>query len=562
MKNTPGGFFRKLLILILLLSAAFIYVAYRYNESPSKVWRRVVASVERFTQPEPTPTPTPVATPTPTPTPVATPTPKPTPTPEPTPVDTSTPVPTATPVDPVAWLISDKKSWPKEVTLLEDTDFPAVQQGKDVGFVKVPSSSNVSVIEITPDTISVSVLGAQKQLPHKATNLAELAKAAFEKAQTEAGLPTPPAELTPALQQPITPTVSPTLSVGKLKELTAWKAVSQMTPGINIGNTFDSVSGWETGWGSPLITKEFIQSLAQVGFKSVRLPVAWDTYSDKGRITTKEFQRIDEVMGWILDAGMFCVINIHWDGGWIDSDWKERYPDTYHTFSPVAAKKFQSYWEQISKHYADKNEKLIFEGFNEESTFDGEGAMEKRYKALTRVTQLFVDTVRHSGGNNDHRLLIIPGYTTDFDKTSDKGYQLPKDTVPGKLFVSVHYYTPWPFVGMSGDASWGKMQSTWGSEKDVKQLNEIFDRMNEFCIRNDTPAYVGEFSMCSGKDKESSNLWTTSVCEAAVKRKMVPVLWDIGGAVSRKAPFAPAEEIADMVKKALHLLETSPSAQK
>ena len=558
MKNTTGGFFRNLLILILLLSAAFIYVAYRYNENPNQVWRRIIASVERFTQPEPTPTPQPkpLPAPTPQPTPVAT------PTPQPTPTDTSTPVPTATPVDPVAWLVSDRKHWPTEVTLLEDTDFPAVQENKEVGFVKVPASSKVSVIEITPDTIKVSVLGAQKQLPHKATNLAELAKAAMQKSEGESAMPTPSADLTPALQKPINPTMSPASSAGKAKELTAWTAVSQMTPGINIGNTFDNVTTWETGWGSPLITKEFIQSLAQAGFKSVRLPVSWDTYSDKGRITTKEFQRIDEVMGWILDAGMFCVLNIHWDRGWIDSDAKERYPDTYHTFSAEAEKKFHSYWEQLSEHYADKNGKLIFEAFNEESTFDGEGSMEKAYKTLTRVNQLFVDTVRQSGGNNAHRLLVIPGYKTDFILTSDKGYQMPKDSVPGKLFVSVHYYTPWTFVGMSEDASWAKMQPTWGTEKEVKQLNEFFDSMKEFSTRTDTPVYVGEFCMCSTKDKVSSNLWTTSVYEAAVKRNMVPVLWDIGGAVSRKKPYMVSEETANMVKRVKALQKTSPSAQK
>ena len=57
-----------------------------------------------------------------------------------------------------------------------------------------------------------------------------------------------------------------------------------MTPGINIGNTLENTTTWETGWGNPPITKEYVQSLAQLGFKTVRLPVAWDTYADDGRI--------------------------------------------------------------------------------------------------------------------------------------------------------------------------------------------------------------------------------------------------------------------------------------
>ena len=179
----------------------------------------------------------------------------------------------------------------------------------------------------------------------------------------------------------------------------------------------------------------------------------------------KSSERIDEVVNWILEAGMFCVINIHWDGGWIDSDVKEKYPDTYHTFSREAEKKFRSYWEQISRHFADKNEKLIFEALNEETNFENEGSMEKAYATLTRVNQLFIDTVRKTGGNNAHRLLIVTGYSTDFDKTSQKEYRLPKDSVPGKLFVSVHYYTPWTFVGMKRRRELGKNAAHLGKRR-------------------------------------------------------------------------------------------------
>ncbi|HSH92868.1 MAG TPA: glycoside hydrolase family 5 protein [Roseimicrobium sp.] len=323
-------------------------------------------------------------------------------------------------------------------------------------------------------------------------------------------------------------------------------AVGLMTPGINIGNTFDSTGAWETGWGQPPVTKEFIQSLARIGFKSVRLPVAWDTYADNGRITEKQFKRIDEVVNWILEAGMFCVVNIHWDGGWIDSGNKEKFPDTYHTFSKEAEKKFRSYWDQIARHYAGKNEKLLFEGLNEQTEFENEGSMEKAYATLTRVNQLFIDTVRATGGNNARRILIVTGYATDFGKTCHEDFQLPKDSVPGRLFISVHYYTPWLFVGLDEDTSWGKVRHTWGSEEDVKELNDLFDGMEAFSKRTNTPVYLGEFSMCSKKERALSLLWTTSVFHAALKRKMVPVFWDIGGMVSRHPPYAESDDLVDI----------------
>ena len=222
----------------------------------------------------------------------------------------------------------------------------------------------------------------------------------------------------------------------KMTPIDAWSAVAKMTPGINIGNTLENTNIWETGWGNPLITKEYVQQLAKLGFKSVRLPVAWDTYADNGKITPKQFQRVSEVVNWITDAGMYCVVNIHWDGGWIDSDNRDRYSaDEQHTFTPEAEKKFRSYWDQIARFFAGKNEKLIFESLNEESTFDKAGSMEKAYETLTHVNQLFIDTVRKTGGNNANRLLIVAGYTTDIDKTCKPGYQLPKDTIAKRMLI-------------------------------------------------------------------------------------------------------------------------------
>jgi endoglucanase len=331
-------------------------------------------------------------------------------------------------------------------------------------------------------------------------------------------------------------------------ELNAWTAATLMAPGTNIGNTLENTTAWETGWGNPLITKGFVDSLAHLGFKTVRLPVAWDTYAVDGRIQPAKLRRVGEVVRWITEAGMFCVLNIHWDGGWIDSDSKQKFPNTLDTFSPEAEKKYRSYWEQISTFFADNDEKLIFEALNEETNFSNEGSVEKAYATLTRVNQIFIDTVRKTGGNNGNRLLIVAGYSTDITKTCSNDYELPKDTVPGKLFISVHYYTPWQFCGMTEDADWGKMMRTWGSADDVNELDRLFDMMQGFCGKNDIPAFIGEFGVVKTKESASRVRWMSAVAHAAVSRKMVPVLWDTGGEVSRREPYAASDELVQMLR--------------
>jgi endoglucanase len=541
-KYERGSRFNTLLVLVLLLAGAYGYAMYHYNESPQQVWNRLVSHVNNLISPPPPPPPPLPPKPTPPPLP---PPPPPPPTPQPVPTPPPPPKPAPEP-DPLTWILEHKEHWPKQVTLHADTMFPIIYNGKVAGSGNVPAGSQVDLVGIAPPNVTLASElygGGTASAPIDSTDMLALAKAELKKAETApAATPATNVVVKPAPATPFTLADKP-ITDG----LDAWTAVGLMTPGINIGNTFDNTVHWETGWGSPLITKGFIESLAHTGFKTVRLPVAWDTFADHGQITPQEFQRIDEVVNWILDAGMFCVINIHWDGGWIDSDVQEKYPDTYHTFSPEAEKKFRSYWEQISTHFADKSEKLLFEALNEESDFDNEGSTQKAYAALARVNQLFVNTVRKSGGNNAKRFLIIPGYTTGIDKTCQEEYQLPKDTVSGKLFLSIHYYTPWTFVGLNEDASWGKMQPTWGSKEDVKLLNDQFDKLQHFCARNNIPAFIGEFSMCSDKEKDSRVRWTTSVYQAALKRQMVPVLWDIGSAVSRVPPYAPDKEISDML---------------
>jgi len=323
-----------------------------------------------------------------------------------------------------------------------------------------------------------------------------------------------------------------------MADITAWDAARQMGIGVNIGNTLENTTNWETGWGNPRITQAYVESLARLGFKTVRLPVAWDTYAHDGRIPDARLARVAEVVDWILGAGMYCVVNIHWDGGWIDSSNKEKFRKTFATFSADAQKKFPEYWTQIANYFADRSERLVFEALNEETNFEREGSTQRAFATLTRVNQLFIDTVRKTGGNNAKRLLIVTGYSTDFTKTASANYVLPVDPVPHKLMISVHYYTPWQFVGMTEDASWGKMQLTWGSESDVAELDRLFDLMQGFTQRHDIPAFIGEFGVTDKKEAASRVRWMTAVAQASFKRKMVPVLWDTGGDIARHPPYA------------------------
>jgi len=306
--------------------------------------------------------------------------------------------------------------------------------------------------------------------------------------------------------------------------------------GTNIGNTFENTTTWETGWGQPLVTQAYINGMASHGIKSVRVPVAWDTYAVNGMIDATKMNRVKQVVGWILSAGMYPILNIHWDGGWIFNQDKP----TQYTLTDDVKTKFASYWTQISAAFSDVGNKLVFEGLNEEGRFyvNGDSSGTPDYAALNTLNQLFVTTVRAQPGYSKTRALLIAGFNTDFEKTCVDAFTVPNDPAgAGKLFLSLHYYTPYTFCGLDTVESWGSPKTTWGTDAEKTELSSLFSKASAFSKQRKIPVIVGEFGVTLGtnypRDPASRILWMETVAKAALSYGMVPVLWDTGSEITR-----------------------------
>jgi endoglucanase len=306
--------------------------------------------------------------------------------------------------------------------------------------------------------------------------------------------------------------------------------------GANIGNTFDNTTSWETGWGEPMVTQAFVNGMASHGIKTVRVPVAWNTYAVNGVIDATKMSRVKEVVGWILGAGMYAIVNIHWDGGWIDN---EGNANQYQLTSDVKTK-FASYWTQIATAFASVGNNLVFEGLNEEGKFyvGGNSSGTPDYAALNTLNQLFVTTVRAQGGFNAGRGLLIAGFTTDITLTCVDGFTVPTDPAGGnKLFLSIHYYTPYTFCGLDTVESWGSPQTTWGTSADQAQLQSDFTKLASCSTQKKIPVILGEFAVTKGmnypRQPSSRVLWMETVAAACFSKGIVPVLWDTGTDISR-----------------------------
>ena len=325
-------------------------------------------------------------------------------------------------------------------------------------------------------------------------------------------------------------------SGGATTTVDATKMALDMGFGANIGNTLENTSAWETGWGQPLITQAFINGMASHGIKTVRVPVAWDTYASNGVIDAAKLNRVKEVVGWIEAAGMYSIVNIHWDGGWI---FNEKKPNEFKLTSDVTAK-FGSYWTQIAAGFSSVGHHLVFEGLNEEGRFyvNGDSNQAPDYAALNQLNQLFVTTVRNQQGFNKTRALLIAGFATDIDLTAVNAFTVPTDAAgTGKLFLSIHYYTPYTFTGLDTVETWGSPAVKWGTDAEKASLQTLFSKLATFSTQKKIPVIIGEFGVTRGmsyvRESASRIAWMESVAKAAISRGMVPVLWDTGSEIKR-----------------------------
>lgn len=326
-----------------------------------------------------------------------------------------------------------------------------------------------------------------------------------------------------------------------MRDITTMELVRDMGIGINLGNTFEACGDWiaqwsdpvpssyETAWGSPVITREMIQGMADEGFGVVRVPVAWSNLmGDNYKISDAYDARIHEIVDWVIDADMYCIINIHWDNGWVNT-----FPDN----KDECMRRYETMWTQIADSFKDYDDYLMFESQNEElgweSVWNPWGSTEGKaesYALVNEINQKFVDIVRSSGGNNPLRHLLISGYNTGIDRTCDPLFKMPNDPV-NRMAVSVHYYTPAGFAILEDeDESWAKARSTWGTDDDFRELNEQMDMMKSGYIDKGIPVIIGEYGCpTKGKEQDSVRLFLSSVCKAAYDRQMCPVLWSTPG---------------------------------
>ena len=359
---------------------------------------------------------------------------------------------------------------------------------------------------------------------------------------------------------------------GVMREgLTALEATRLMGNGINLGNTLEACDNnvgiktnaplsYETYWGQPKTTQAMIDGMKAAGFDTIRIPVAWMTnathlYEGDYTIDAGYMDRVEEVVRYARKAGMYVIINDHWDGGWYGMFGSESAETR-----ALAMEAYKGMWQQIAERFRDYSDYLIFESANEElgGRFDENSPLycsdsvvtyltdDERYALTNEINQTFVDVVRATGGNNATRFLLIAGYSTNIDQTCDDRFQMPKDTADSKLMVSVHYYDPWSYCGASSAASATK----WGKVSDYEYLDQQLAKMTKFTEAG-YGVVIGEYGALPSSDglKDNTLAYHTAFLDACTKYNLTNCLWDCSGLYKRVSQTFADDDILAMYQE-------------
>lgn len=339
-----------------------------------------------------------------------------------------------------------------------------------------------------------------------------------------------------AAAQTVAPT-APTPSASPEAQMTALAFADQMSPGWNLGNSLESLGSGpasgsvsrETAYGNAPVTQELLNAVAAAGFKSVRIPVSWLQYVDKkDKISEAWLTRVAQVVDYARNAGLYVMINIHYDGGWLQPTYAQQ------TLVNVGLTKF---WTQIATKFADYDNRLLFAGTNEIMVKDVYSAPTAENCAVQNgFNQVFVKTVRATGGKNASRYLLVQGYNTNIDYTVACNAELPKDSAADRLMMEVHFYDPYDFTlnEQSKIWQWGPTATNRAATAEygtAEQIDAQFRKVKTTFFDKGIPVILGEYSAISKAQDPSGafrTAWDRYVTESARKHGLVPVYWDNG----------------------------------
>ena len=293
----------------------------------------------------------------------------------------------------------------------------------------------------------------------------------------------------------------------------AKNAVNNMKTGWNLGNTLDAnksfcifnkekqiweesinLTGLETEycWFMPTTSLEMIKYVKELGFNAVRLPVTWIGHLDTNNNIAPEWMaRVKEIADYIISQDMYCIINVHHDSG--GNGWVRACESSYQQYS----ERLEKIYKELAFTFADYDEKLLLAGVNEILDENASWADPTPQASFwcNKWNQLFVDTVRSTGGKNKERNLVVMAPAGKSSKIAMEQFNMPSDSVENHLIFEFHNYDPQSFCWPQNKEGSNKGETPyWDEGKNPEILQAVFDNLMSFAGKLNAPIICGEYA--------------------------------------------------------------------
>lgn len=319
--------------------------------------------------------------------------------------------------------------------------------------------------------------------------------------------------------------------------MTPFEITEAMQLGWNLGNTLDAYKSTpaegiyesyglesETCWGNPKTTQALIDTVKAKGFNTIRVPVTWFQHVDKNnnyKIDDAWMARVKEVVDYCYNNDMYVILNLHHEEPYQN---RSTLGADYEEISGYVT----SLWSQIAAVFADYDQHLIFETMNEpraEGT-DHEwwGPTQEEVDTINKINADALKVIRAAkGGQNETRLVMMPGYCASSDTTMMSKVVLPEDDF---VAVSVHAYTPYKFTMAEKDDSGNTVDHSTFTEGYKNELINVMDGIRSTFSDKDIPVILGEFSSSNFGNTDARVEWAETYISTTKAYGIPCVLWD------------------------------------
>ncbi len=285
-------------------------------------------------------------------------------------------------------------------------------------------------------------------------------------------------------------------------QLTPQAQVKMMGRGVNI-------LGYDPIWRDPAQARFRLEHLARIkkaGFDTVRVNLhAFEHMDAENRINPAWLALLDRVVFAALAHKLTVILDEH-------------------NFSACGEKadackpRLMAFWRQISRHYKDADEGVVFEILNEPNGQLG-AAVWNRWlvEALAIIRQT----------NPTRNVVIGPVFWNNIEYLN--ALDLPK--ADRHIIATVHYYLPMEFThqGAPWFSGGSRTGVTWGTPAERSSMKKDFALVQRWAKAHDRPILLGEFGAYDKGDMASRVAYTAAAAREAEALGWAWTYWQFDG---------------------------------